>query len=285
MPKGVKITDLRVGTGTELQRGMSALADVRYFLNRGDEILRNEEFPRPWWIELEDRDSLIPGVRYGLPGMRVGGIREMVISPHLAFRDANWGQEVPANAVVRCVVELFDARNAWGEEAQVRVRRLNLTAGGRADEGVPYRFWMGGEMEEFCHGMVVRRLRDGSWSERGKGGSQFELPEQERIDLIAEALEILASHRDECVFHSHTTKDLTPECHGLIRETATGEPCVHILVNENRRKLVSYYLRESGEVWKSSGLRRQLDGILERPVRVFGDPPVEECPAVDETGG
>jgi FKBP-type peptidyl-prolyl cis-trans isomerase len=54
-------------------------------------------------IDLGRRES-IAGLRYGIPGMRVGGTREIVISPHLAYRAAGIPGRIPANALLRCEV-------------------------------------------------------------------------------------------------------------------------------------------------------------------------------------
>jgi FKBP-type peptidyl-prolyl cis-trans isomerase len=46
-------------------------------------------------IDLGRRES-IAGLRYGIPGMRVGGTREIVISPHLAYGEVGIPGRIPA---------------------------------------------------------------------------------------------------------------------------------------------------------------------------------------------
>lgn len=109
MPKGIKITDLIVGTGDEATKESVVAVDVRMFLRRGDEVS-----PSPWLgttmvIDLKRRDC-IAGLRYGIPGMRVGGKREIVISPHLAYGKAGIPNRIPENALLRCEVELREFR-------------------------------------------------------------------------------------------------------------------------------------------------------------------------------
>lgn len=60
-------------------------------------------------IDLGRRES-IAGLRYGIPGMRVGGTREIVISPHLAYGEVGIPGRIPANALLRCEVELLEIR-------------------------------------------------------------------------------------------------------------------------------------------------------------------------------
>ena len=84
MTKGIEIKDLIVGTGEEAAKGSVVVANVREFLRRGDEVSPSPLFGTRMVIDLSRRDS-IAGLRYGIPGMRVGGTREIVISPHLAY--------------------------------------------------------------------------------------------------------------------------------------------------------------------------------------------------------
>lgn len=48
--------------------------------------------------------------RYGIEGMRVGGQRELKISPHLAYGTEGVPGWIPPNAVLRALVELLDVR-------------------------------------------------------------------------------------------------------------------------------------------------------------------------------
>lgn len=88
-PAELQITDIIVGDGAEAQRG--GMVDVHYV---GVEFETGEEFDSSW-----DRgqsanfplDALIPGWQEGIPGMKVGGRRELVIPPHLAYGPAGSG--------------------------------------------------------------------------------------------------------------------------------------------------------------------------------------------------
>jgi FKBP-type peptidyl-prolyl cis-trans isomerase len=42
--------------------------------------------------------------------MRVGGKRELIVSPHLAYGEMGIPGKIPANAVIRFEVELLDVR-------------------------------------------------------------------------------------------------------------------------------------------------------------------------------
>jgi len=82
-PEELVITDLIVGTGAEATAG--ARVNVHYV---GVDFETGEQFDASW-----DRgeaitfplSGLIAGWQEGIPGMRVGGRRQLVIPPHLAY--------------------------------------------------------------------------------------------------------------------------------------------------------------------------------------------------------
>jgi FKBP-type peptidyl-prolyl cis-trans isomerase len=109
MTKGIETRDLTVGTGDEATKESIVVANVKEFLRRGDEVSRSPLFGTKMVIDLGRRES-IAGLRYGIPGMRVGGTREIVISPHLAYGAVGIPGRIPANALLRCEVELLEIR-------------------------------------------------------------------------------------------------------------------------------------------------------------------------------
>ncbi len=82
-PSDLVITDLVVGEGAEAQPG--ARVEVHYV---GVDYETGEQFDASW-----DRgesisfplNGLIAGWQEGIPGMRVGGRRQLVCPPHLAY--------------------------------------------------------------------------------------------------------------------------------------------------------------------------------------------------------
>ena len=85
-PTELVITDLVVGTGAEAEPG--ATVDVHYL---GVEFETGEQFDASW-----DRgesinfplSGLIAGWQEGIPGMKVGGRRQLVIPPALAYGES-----------------------------------------------------------------------------------------------------------------------------------------------------------------------------------------------------
>lgn len=85
-PTELVITDLVVGDGPEVKPG--DIVDVHYV---GVEYETGEEFDSSWnrgeSIEFPLR-GLIAGWQDGIPGMREGGRRELVIPPRLAYGES-----------------------------------------------------------------------------------------------------------------------------------------------------------------------------------------------------
>ncbi len=100
MPKGLKITDLIIGTGPAAERGHTVHIRSRITLNRGDDLGTCETTFR-----IGDRE-IIAGLNYGVVGMQLGGTRRLRVSPHLAYGEKGAGT-VPGNAVLILEVELL----------------------------------------------------------------------------------------------------------------------------------------------------------------------------------
>ncbi|TKV61520.1 FKBP-type peptidyl-prolyl cis-trans isomerase [Nakamurella flava] len=105
-PSELQITDLVVGDGAEAVPG--GKVEVHYV---GVEFDSGEEFDSSWnrgeSIEFPLR-GLIKGWQDGIPGMKVGGRRQLVIPPHLAYGPAGSGHRLGGKTLV-FVIDLLDA--------------------------------------------------------------------------------------------------------------------------------------------------------------------------------
>ena len=94
----------RLGEGKLASREHMALIACRISLHRGECV---QDWTRHW-IELERRET-IAGLRYGVEGMRVGGVRRVTVPPHLAYGETGVPVAgIPPNALLICDVELLD---------------------------------------------------------------------------------------------------------------------------------------------------------------------------------
>ena len=100
-------TDLRVGTGTEATNGRRVSVNYTLCLysstgtdNKGTLIESN-----PYAYTLGG-GGVIQGWERGIPGMRVGGLRRLIIPPDLAY-GSQASSRIPANSTLVFEIELL----------------------------------------------------------------------------------------------------------------------------------------------------------------------------------
>jgi FKBP-type peptidyl-prolyl cis-trans isomerase len=103
MRKGIQIKDVRPGSDLTAEPGQTVTIRYTGFLNRGDKFQENITCT----FRVGSRE-VIPGLAHGVEGMRVGGLRRMQVSPHLAYGAAGVPGLIPANAVLTFEVELLE---------------------------------------------------------------------------------------------------------------------------------------------------------------------------------
>jgi peptidylprolyl isomerase len=97
-PSELVITDIEVGTGAEATPG--ATVDVHYL---GVELESGEEFDSSWSRGQSINfplGSLIAGWQQGIPGMKVGGRRQLVCPPHLAYGPVGGGHRLSGRTLI-----------------------------------------------------------------------------------------------------------------------------------------------------------------------------------------
>jgi FKBP-type peptidyl-prolyl cis-trans isomerase len=109
MRSDVKIEEITLGTSTLAECGTIVTIHYRSFLTRGNQFRSSYDDGRPLRVHLGRRE-VIAGLERGLLGMRVGGRRRMVISPHLAYGKRGVPGIVPPDAVLIVEVELLDVQ-------------------------------------------------------------------------------------------------------------------------------------------------------------------------------
>jgi peptidylprolyl isomerase len=97
-PTELQIVDIVVGEGAEATPG--ATVDVHYL---GVEYDSGDEFDSSWSrgqsINFPLR-SLIAGWQQGIPGMKVGGRRKLVVPAHLAYGPAGGGHRLSGQTLI-----------------------------------------------------------------------------------------------------------------------------------------------------------------------------------------
>lgn len=102
---GVKYRDIREGNGPPCPHGASVTIHYTGWLVKGTRFDSSREKGIPAKFELKD---LIKGWQEGIPGMKPGGIRKLVISPEMGYGSQQKGS-IPANSTLVFEVELFEA--------------------------------------------------------------------------------------------------------------------------------------------------------------------------------
>ncbi|MBV9879377.1 MAG: FKBP-type peptidyl-prolyl cis-trans isomerase [Gemmatirosa sp.] len=107
-PSGVYVRDLRVGSGATAVGG--AMVQVRYrgWLADGTPVDSTAASDAPVSFRL-GRGAVIRGWDEAIPGMRVGGQRQLVIRPQLGYGRKGTGP-IPPNATLVFTIDLVAAR-------------------------------------------------------------------------------------------------------------------------------------------------------------------------------
>jgi FKBP-type peptidyl-prolyl cis-trans isomerase len=108
---GLRVEDVQLGTGAEATRESEALVRFKLFLNRGEQIPCEPSVSgaTETWVDLRRRQS-IAGLRYGIQGMRVGGVRVLRVPPHLGYGATGLPGRIPPGVVLRFEVSLLALR-------------------------------------------------------------------------------------------------------------------------------------------------------------------------------
>ena len=120
---GIKLIEVVPGEGKEAKKWDNVIYNIKMFLNKGDEVPLNqqqaERLPDHMrhiirkegeYIFIDHKTRLgerapIAAVEYSLYGMKEGGYKKIIASPHLAYREKGIPGLIPENAVL--TIELW----------------------------------------------------------------------------------------------------------------------------------------------------------------------------------
>jgi peptidylprolyl isomerase len=106
-PQELSITDIHLGEGEEVSAG--AVVDVHYV---GVDFDSGEEFDSSWARGESIQfplQGLVRGWQEGIPGMRVGGRRELICPPAWAYGPAGGGHRLSGKTLI-FVIDLLAVR-------------------------------------------------------------------------------------------------------------------------------------------------------------------------------
>jgi FKBP-type peptidyl-prolyl cis-trans isomerase len=114
-PGGLKVWDVTRGKGEEVKPGASVTVRYIGWLTDGTVFDGTHKDPSPQLGKGEPvtfgLDSLIRGWRDGLVGMKVGGVRRLLIPPELAYGEQGAGRGIPPNATLVFTIEVMKVEN------------------------------------------------------------------------------------------------------------------------------------------------------------------------------
>jgi FKBP-type peptidyl-prolyl cis-trans isomerase len=103
---GLKVRDLKVGTGPECPPGATVVAHYTGWLTTGKSFDSSVARGEPTEFSLR---QVVKGWQQGIPGMKVGGVRKLVIPPELAY-GAGGRPGIPPNSTLVFEVELVEVK-------------------------------------------------------------------------------------------------------------------------------------------------------------------------------
>lgn len=106
---GLKIIDVKVGSGDEAQNGQTVSVHYTGWLADGTKFDSSLDRGQPLSFGLGG-GQLIPGFDEGVVGMRVGGQRRLIIPPDLAYGVQGRPPVIPANAELTFDIELLSVQ-------------------------------------------------------------------------------------------------------------------------------------------------------------------------------
>jgi FKBP-type peptidyl-prolyl cis-trans isomerase len=130
-----KITDTKVGTGAAAAKG-----DKVYMMYKGTIPKTNEEFDSNYAPERDvfsltlGQGSVIKGWELGIPGMKVGGIRQLEIPSELAYGEAGSPPKIAPNQDLNFEVKLMFIIKP-GEEDTYDAKDLKVGSGRAVKKG------------------------------------------------------------------------------------------------------------------------------------------------------
>ncbi len=104
LPPGLHYVDLVEGTGPVVPAGATIQAHYTGWLANGKKFDSSRDRGQPLTLPLS---RVIPGWQAGIPGMKVGGRRKLIIPPELGYGTRGAGRVIPPNSMLVFDVEVL----------------------------------------------------------------------------------------------------------------------------------------------------------------------------------
>jgi len=124
----LQIRDIEKGTGEEANVGETVVVHYTGWLMDGTKFDSSVDRGTPFSFTLGER-RVIPGWEKGVEGMQVGGKRELIIPPEMAYGAQGAGGVIPPNATLKFEIELLDVKAKKFSDIGNDVLKAKLAAG------------------------------------------------------------------------------------------------------------------------------------------------------------
>lgn len=105
----LQIRDIEKGTGEEANVGETVVVHYTGWLMDGTKFDSSVDRGTPFSFTLGER-RVIPGWEKGVEGMQVGGKRELIIPPDMAYGSQGAGGIIPPDATLKFEIELLEVK-------------------------------------------------------------------------------------------------------------------------------------------------------------------------------
>jgi peptidylprolyl isomerase len=106
-PDGLQYVDIKTGTGAMVQKNDQVSVHYTGWLADGSKFDSSRDRGQPFDLTI-GQGQVIAGWDEGIPGMKVGGIRRLVIPSSLAYGSTGSSPVIPANATLVFIVEVLN---------------------------------------------------------------------------------------------------------------------------------------------------------------------------------
>lgn len=107
---GLKYIDLKVGKGAKAKKGDTVVVHYTGWLKNGKKFDSSKDRNRPFSFPL-GAGRVIKGWDEGVQGMKVGGVRKLIIPSKLAYGERGAGGVIPPNAELTFEVQLLKIKD------------------------------------------------------------------------------------------------------------------------------------------------------------------------------
>ena len=104
-PDGLQIVDVKTGSGDQVKKNDQLTVHYTGWLSNGTKFDSSRDRGQPFDVTI-GQGQVIKGWDEGLPGMKVGGVRKLIIPPDLGYGPQGQPPTIPANSTLVFLVEV-----------------------------------------------------------------------------------------------------------------------------------------------------------------------------------